>query len=64
MSSGGPHSETGNLDAYLAGIGVELDQFLRAEHGDAMRRFGDWSAALSGPLPARGIGAEAVIEQL
>ena len=52
------------LGEYLARIGVELDDFLRAEHGDAVRRRDEWAAALDGPLPDEGIGADAVVEEL
>jgi aromatic-L-amino-acid/L-tryptophan decarboxylase len=57
-------SETGNLGAYVSRVGIALDEFLRARHGDAMTRRDDWSRALDGPLPAEGIGGEAVIEEL
>ncbi len=57
-------SETGNLGAYLARVGAELDGFLRSKQGDAMIRHPEWSTALDGPLPREGIGAEAVIEEL
>jgi aromatic-L-amino-acid/L-tryptophan decarboxylase len=60
-----PHgAETGNLGTHLARVGTELDRFLRAEHGDAVDRQAEWSAALSGPLPDEGIGADEVVEQL
>jgi aromatic-L-amino-acid decarboxylase len=57
-------AETGNLGAYLSRIGAALDEFLLAEHGDAMTRHADWSMALDRPLPVEGVGGEAVIEEL
>jgi aromatic-L-amino-acid decarboxylase len=57
-------SETGNLGAYVSRIGVALDEFLRASHGDPITRYADWSSALDGPLPVEGVGGEAVIEEL
>jgi hypothetical protein len=45
-------------------MGAALDQFVAAGHGDAMERHAEWSAALGGPLPAVGVGAEAVIDEL
>ncbi len=57
-------SETGNLGAYASRIGVALDEFLRATHGDSMTRYDEWSKALDGPLPAEGAGGEAVVEEL
>jgi aromatic-L-amino-acid decarboxylase len=52
------------VSTYLARIGAELDRFLRTEHGDAVGRRLEWSAALSGPLPAEGVAADTVLEQL
>jgi aromatic-L-amino-acid/L-tryptophan decarboxylase len=52
------------LATYLARIGAALEQFLRAEHGDAMNRYDEWSATLSGPLPEEGIGGDAVLDEL
>jgi aromatic-L-amino-acid decarboxylase len=57
-------SETGNLGACASRIGVALDEFLRATHGDAMTRHAEWSTTLDGPLPLKGVGSEAVLEQL
>jgi aromatic-L-amino-acid decarboxylase len=57
-------AETGNLGAYVSRVGAALDEFLRAEHGDALIRHEDWSRALDGSLPVEGVGGDAVIEEL
>jgi aromatic-L-amino-acid decarboxylase len=49
---------------YLARVGVELDRFLLGEHGDALERYEEWTAALRGELPEQGIAADAVLDQL
>ena len=57
-------SETGNLGAYVSRVGTALDEFLETTHADPVTRRADWSATLDGPLPAKGIGGEAVIDEL
>lgn len=57
-------AETRNLAGYAGRVGAALEQFLDEGQGDAMLRHAGWSAALSGRLPADGIGADAVIEEL
>ena len=54
----------GDLGHWLQQIGRDLDHFLRFEHGDAMARAGDWRAALVRPLPAHGVGIEAVSAEI
>jgi aromatic-L-amino-acid decarboxylase len=56
--------EQGALTSYLSRIGAGLDRFVRAEHGDALERYDEWSEALGGLLPAQGIGADAVLDEL
>ena len=57
-------AETGHLGEYLNRIGAALDAFLVGDHGDPMMRHAEWSAALTGPLPNEGVGAEAVLDEL
>jgi aromatic-L-amino-acid decarboxylase len=59
-----PGPETENFSAQLGRIGAGLDRFVAGEHSDAMQRHGEWTEALSGPLPDEGIGADAVLEEL
>lgn len=47
----------------LAAIGVALDAFTAAG-SDAVRRRGAWQSVLTGPLPADGVGADAVLAEL
>jgi aromatic-L-amino-acid decarboxylase len=54
----------GRVGGYLARIGLELDQFLLTEHGDAVERHEEWAAALCGELPEQGITADALLDQL
>jgi len=53
----------GELAATLANVGVALDAFLD-ERVDAVTRRGQWTDALTGPLPAHGVGAEATLDEL
>lgn len=55
--------ETGDLAGHAARVGAALDAFLAAD-GDALDRLDTWDAALSGPLPDEGIGAEGVLVEL
>lgn len=58
-------AETGRLQPLLARIGAGLDEFLTFEHPDALHGGGaHWREALERPLPARGIGADAVADEL
>ncbi len=57
-------AQTGNLADYTGRIAAALEQFLEGGQGDAMSRHAEWSPALSGPLPAAGVGGDAVIEEL
>jgi aromatic-L-amino-acid decarboxylase len=59
-----PRAEMGKVGASVGRVGAALDEFLRFEHRDAMSRYDEWSATLDGPLPARGVGADAVLAEL
>jgi aromatic-L-amino-acid decarboxylase len=48
----------------VASVAAALDALLAAPPGDAVTRRAEWVAALAGPLPADGIGADAVVAQL
>jgi len=52
------------LNEYLGRIAKSLDIFLQDDHGDPMTRYDEWSRALDGPLPAKGLGPDAVIDEL
>jgi aromatic-L-amino-acid decarboxylase len=56
--------ETRNFAEYFARIGEQLDRYVDGEYGDAMERQAEWSKALTGPLPERGVGADAVVDEL
>src|SRR4051812_27774221 len=56
--------ETENFSVQLARIGAGLDRLVAGEYGDAMQRHAEWTDALSQPLPDKGIGADAVLEEL
>jgi aromatic-L-amino-acid/L-tryptophan decarboxylase len=56
-------SETGSLSLLLGRAGVALERFL-GEPGDALPRRATWSEALDGPLPAEGVDAGAVVDEL
>jgi aromatic-L-amino-acid/L-tryptophan decarboxylase len=49
---------------YLSRLGPELDRVLLADHGDAVERLDEWSAALAGALPEVGLDADAVLGEL
>jgi aromatic-L-amino-acid decarboxylase len=57
-------AETARLQALLARLGAGLDEFVRFEHPDALRPGARWREALDRPLPAEGIGADAVLAEL
>jgi aromatic-L-amino-acid decarboxylase len=56
-------SEKGSLRLLLGRIAASLERFLQGS-GDALERRATWSKALDGPLPAEGIGADAVVDEL
>lgn len=57
-------SEVGNVGVHLGRIGAELDRFLEFRSGDAVARREQWTTSLRQPLPERGVGAQAVIDEL
>ena len=57
-------AETARLQPLLARLGEGLDEFVRFEHPDALHPGARWREALDRPLPAAGIGADAVLAEL
>ncbi len=57
-------AETRRLAPLLQRVGHGLDDFLRFEHPDAMQSGADWRRALDRPLPADGIGIDAMTDEL
>ena len=57
-------AETGRMQSLLARIGAGLDDFLRFEHADALHPTRSWRDALDRPLPQRGVGIDAVADEL
>ncbi len=64
MPDDAPRPETGRLAAHLALVGRALDDLLERGSDDPHPRRAVWEAALSGGLPERGVGAEAVLREL
>ncbi|NRA89486.1 MAG: aminotransferase class V-fold PLP-dependent enzyme [Rhizobiales bacterium] len=58
------HAETGNLTQLLQNIGIGLDEYLKFEHEDAQTRVAQWQKQLDIPLPQKGIGIEAMTNEL
>lgn len=57
-------AETGQFQTYLSKIGSGLDEFLKFEHPDALANGSNWREKLNEPIPQKGVGIEAVSEQL
>lgn len=57
-------AETDDLERLLARIGAGLDSYLHFEHPDALRFADDWRRVLDQPLPEKGVGIDAVTEEL
>ena len=57
------HPEVGNFAGHLATVGRAVDDWLTSDMPDALSSDVDWQAALSGPVPQHGIGADATIEE-
>ncbi|HSO04807.1 MAG TPA: aminotransferase class V-fold PLP-dependent enzyme [Candidatus Limnocylindrales bacterium] len=57
------HPEVGNFAGHLATVGRAVDDWLTSDMPDALASDIDWQTALSGPVPQRGIGADATIEE-
>ena len=57
-------AELGNLQDLLSRVGAGLDEFLRFEHGDALRPGHTWRQELDLPLPRHGVGIARVTDEL
>ncbi len=57
-------AETGHLRSLLSKVGESLDQFVKFEHPDAFQTKQQWLNKLDISLPQKGIGLEAVTEEL
>jgi len=57
-------AETGALTPLLARLGEALDDYLRFEQPDALVTADEWRSRLTEPLPQRGVGIDAVAEEL
>lgn len=55
---------TGRYQPLLERLGMALDTFALFKHPDAMANAPAWRGALNQPLPAKGIGADAVLDEL
>ncbi len=52
------------MQEFLGRVGAELDVFLTSPRTDPARSMPDWSKRVNGELPVRGLGADAVLEEL
>lgn len=57
-------AECGNLSTHLSTLGRELERYQRFEHPDAMHDPARWCQVLDRPLPAEGVGIDAVLAEL
>ncbi len=57
------HPEVGNFAGHLSTVGRAIDDWLDSDMPDALSSDVDWQSLLSGPVPERGLGAEATIEE-
>jgi len=57
-------AETAHLQSLLAKVGESLDQFIKFEHPDAHLSRQQWMKKLDIPLPIKGIGIDAVTDEL
>jgi aromatic-L-amino-acid decarboxylase len=55
--------EVGNFGSYLGAVGHALDDWLASDMPDALTSRVDWQAALTGPVPDEGIGADATLAE-
>src|SRR5262245_17048333 len=58
------HSACGELQPHLARLAGHLDEYLRFAGEDAMVQPARWQSVLRRPLPAKGLGLEAVTEEI
>lgn len=57
-------AEMDHLGEYARRVTASLEGFVREPPGDPMTRYDEWSGALSGALPLKGVGAEVVVDEL
>ncbi len=57
------HPEVGNFAGHLSTVGRAVDDWLASGMPDALSSDVDWQSLLSGPVPERGIGADATLEE-
>ena len=57
-------AETANIESLLSRVGASLDQFIKFEHPDAHATKQQWMDKLDIPLPIKGVGIDAVTEEL
>ena len=57
-------AETGRLQPLLSRVGESLDQYLKFEYPDALAARERWQRALDRPVPERGIGIDALVEEI
>lgn len=53
----------GDFGRYFAQVGAAVDHWIAGDQVDALLNPSGWQARLSGPVPRRGIGAEATIQE-
>lgn len=58
------YSDCGNMQRHLGRLGGYLDEYLRFNCDDAMIAPERWRSALQQPLPERGAGIDAVLEEV
>ncbi len=59
----GRSAETGQFERYLSAVARALDDWLDSDMPDATSSGIDWQERLKGPVPERGVGAEATIDE-
>ena len=59
-----PRVLTDEYAVHLARAGAAFDRLVAESPGDPVARRAEWTAALDGPLPTHGAGADAVVDQL
>ena len=57
-------AECGMFASLSQQLGERLDQYFRFEHGDAMARADQWRSALTMPVPQKGVGINAVMNEM
>ena len=64
MASTEEHAETGRLEPLLGKVGAALAQYLRFEQPDSMQNHAEWHPTFDIPLPEKGIGIDATVNEL